>query len=92
MSKEFDAMLAGVDRMAEAMKKRLRQKRAAGYRGGLDPAYRDEVAKKLRDHVEHIAGCPHCGAGAEKQDETFAHAVDIANLAMMLGVQDEHKA
>lgn len=86
--KELEAMIAGVDRLAEAMKKRLRQKARQGFCGGLDSDYRDEVVEKLREHVEHITGCPCCGAGAEKNDDTFAHAVDIANLAMMLGLQD----
>jgi hypothetical protein len=86
---ELAAMLAGVDRLADLMKKRLLQKHRQGYDGGLDPDYRDQVAAKLRLKVTHITGCPCCGDGSEKADDTFAHAVDIANLAMMLGLQDE---
>lgn len=88
---EFEAMLAGVDRLAAAMKKRLRAKQREGYSGGLDKEMRAEVAAMMREHVDHIAGCRCCGANAETEDDTFAHAVDIANLAMMLGLQDESR-
>lgn len=85
---EFEAMIAGVDRLAALMKKRLRQKRREGYSGGLNPENRHRVVEMLRDHLGHIGGCLHCGADPETEDETFQHAADIANLAMMLGLID----
>lgn len=88
---ELEAMLAGVDRLADSMKVRLRAQRAKGRSGGLRQDMRAEVAAMMREHVDHIAGCRCCGANAEKNDDTFAHAVDIANLAMMLGLQDERR-
>jgi len=68
---ELRSMLRKVDRLAKAMKRKLRLKANHGFSGGLDPAYRTNVENKLFIHVLREAR-------GENQ------AVDICNLAMML--------
>lgn len=86
---ELKAMLEAVDRLASEMKKKLRQKAAEGFHGGLDPKYRPEVAKRLQEHVTRLTGfCPHCQAldGEHDHEDSARQAVDVCNLAMMLWV------
>lgn len=84
---ELKAMLAAVDKLANEMKKKLREKARQGYHGGLDPLYKYEVAKKLQQHVVRLTGlCPHCESldGEHDHQEGARQAVDVCNLAMML--------
>lgn len=81
---ELKAMIAGVDRLAEAMKKKLRQKAAQGYHGGLDPLNKCMVRRKLQEHTVRLTGmCPHCESFG---DDDLEQAVDVAALAMMLWI------
>ncbi len=84
-------MLAAVDRLAAEMKKKLRQKAAEGYSGGLQFDNRYMVAKMLQEHVERLTGlCPSCKAidGDHDREESARQAIDVCNLAMMLWVID----
>jgi len=84
---ELKAMIEGVDRMADAMKRKLRMKARKDYSGGLDPDYKQNVARKLHEHTEELVGsCPICGKGT---DGDAAQAVDVCNLALMLWLQGE---
>lgn len=88
-SKELKAMLDAVDRLAEEMKKKLRQKAREGYSGGLDPLSRHTVSKMLHEHVNRLTGlCPQCESldGDHDHAENARQAIDVCNLAMMLWV------
>ena len=88
---ELRAMILAVDRIADAMKKKLREKAAQGYHGGLDRSFRDEVVKKLHEHVDRLTGyCRCCGThdGDHDHEDGARQAVDVCNLALMLWVVD----
>lgn len=86
---ELARMIAAVDQLAEAMKKKLRKKAREGRSGGLDPANRYMVENYLMNHVYRLSSiCPHCrvSSGEHDHDEAARQAIDVANLAMMLWV------
>lgn len=92
---ELKAMIESVDRLADAMKKKLRQKAAQGYHGGLSPSYRHEVGRKLQEHVTRMTGyCPHCHSHDAEHDpeEGAEQAVDVCNLVLMVWWSEAEKA
>lgn len=92
---ELRKMIEAVDRLGDAMKKKLRAKARDGYSGGLDPKYRANVAKALMEHAEKLSGhCIHCGVsdGEHDHEDAARQAIDVANLALMLWVQDSPEA
>lgn len=72
-------MIESVDRMADAMKKKLREKAAQGYSGGLDPQYANNVRASLKRHVVRLTGDNYLPPQPDP-----AQAVDVCNLALML--------
>lgn len=71
---ELNTMLAAVDELALAMKKKLRAKAREGRAGGLDPMNLGLVKRLLREHVSRLC------------DDESRQAPDVCNLAMMLWV------
>lgn len=66
-----------VDEFAAKMKDKLLKKKRQGWRGWRDPAYREIIENKLRDHtVRLLSG-------------DTAQAVDVANLAMFLECMEQ---
>jgi hypothetical protein len=68
---EVRALEKMVDALAEEMKAKLRSKYFRGYSGWDDPANRDLLLAKLKEH-------------AERNNQWNSQEVDIANLAAML--------
>ena len=85
---ELKKMVETVDRLADAMKRKLRRKFAEGYSGGLHIGNLEIIERTLFEHVERLTGrCPSCRAPHSGRDPK--QAVDVANIAMMLWTFEE---
>jgi len=81
LSQEINKLIGAVDAFAAEMKARLIEKAKKGYKGWDKPDVLDLIRRKFNEHsVLLLFG---------NKDEAKRHAVDTANLAMMLWYQDK---
>lgn len=88
---ELAAMCAGVDKLARAMKAKLRAKARQGFRGGLDEANHHTVKHHLHSHYERFTGHRYvrstCKDTLNSWEPQLHQARDVCNLVMMLWLQ-----